>query len=52
MLWHIEKKIITSRYVYIDVSIVNKWTFVTLANGRAHGHSMVDLSRLKEEIYQ
>jgi hypothetical protein len=51
MLWS-TKKIITSRYVHLDPSIVNKWTFVVLANGRAQVHSMVELSRLKEEIYQ
>ncbi len=46
------KKIIPSRYVHLDPSIVNKWTYVVLANGRAQVHSMVELSRLKEEIYQ
>jgi hypothetical protein len=44
------KKIITSRYVHLDASIVNQWTFVVLGNGRAQVHSMVKLSRLKEEI--
>lgn len=52
MLWPIEKKIITSRYVHLDASIVNKWTSVVLANGRARVQSMVELSRLKEDVYQ